>query len=502
MARCPFATWRPISGSSGPHLGGPFKIVHHTTEGSSAAGAFSAFAKNRSDPHFTVDATTVYQHIDTDEGARALRNDVGGVQTNRDSAVQIELVGFAHLAKDPAALTNLARLCRWIERTHAVPKVWPSGPPKPAKNGKDPGGHNRDAKTWDTQSGHFGHCHVPENTHWDPAYSMKEVQFLIEAQFDDAGHLLQGAPLIAAMAAPVKKMAAKKAGARALSSARAAPQSTMPDHHQVPIGVRAYLRDLAIPPATMLPEIELALQKSRPAAATKTRRRAPGAAPASGAAAFDAQVNVGSLLSFVDGLAVQERNDVMDSVQLAQRGASGAFDRFTQTQSWYQKYTEILENLGWTIDQMAFSRYDQSEGEFRMDQAAIKVIAAIATGGQLAVLQQALSALSGLADSDGAIRLFDFHSSLDGSGNFQLGVVQRSDNGALSMALGAFYFRSADDQRRFLFFKWGSKKVNFWTAAQRMTLNTDFYARNRDGVRARLLVDMPKFIAELPLGTR
>ncbi|EHK67647.1 hypothetical protein KYC_04137, partial [Achromobacter arsenitoxydans SY8] len=33
MARCPFATWRPISGSSGPHLGGPFKIVHHTTEG-------------------------------------------------------------------------------------------------------------------------------------------------------------------------------------------------------------------------------------------------------------------------------------------------------------------------------------------------------------------------------------------------------------------------------------------------------------------------------------
>ena len=129
MARCPFATWRPISGSSGPHLGGPFKIVHHTTEGISVQGAFEAFRRNRSDPHFTVDATTIYQHIDTAEGARALRNEVGGVQTNRDSAVQIELVGFAHLPKDRHALLKLARLCRWIEQTHGVPAVWPAGLP-------------------------------------------------------------------------------------------------------------------------------------------------------------------------------------------------------------------------------------------------------------------------------------------------------------------------------------------------------------------------------------
>jgi len=114
VARCPFATWRPISGSSGSHVGGPFKVVHHTTEGSTAEGAMNAFRTNRSDPHFTVDATRIFQHIDTAEGARALRNDPGGVQTNRDSAVQIELVGFAHLPKDRRALTNLARLCRGV----------------------------------------------------------------------------------------------------------------------------------------------------------------------------------------------------------------------------------------------------------------------------------------------------------------------------------------------------------------------------------------------------
>lgn len=179
MPRCPFATWKPISGSSGTYTGGPFKIVHHTTEGSSAAGAFAAFKANRSDPHFTVDATTIYQHIDTDTASRALKNLADGVQTNRDSAIQIEVVGFAHRPKIRATLDNVRRLCRWLEATHSIPKVWPNGLPKPAVNGQDPGGHNRNASIWDTKGGHYGHSNVPENTHWDPAYTKPEVDYLM-----------------------------------------------------------------------------------------------------------------------------------------------------------------------------------------------------------------------------------------------------------------------------------------------------------------------------------
>ena len=176
----PGAKWHPISGPSGSYTGGPFKIVHHTTEGPTAKGAFAAFAKHRSDPHFTVDETAVYQHIDTDVAARALKNADGGVQTNRDSAIQIEVVGFAQRAKSQAVLRNVARLCRWIEATHGVPLVWPNGPPKPANSkGGDPGGHNRNAQVWDIKGGHYGHSNVPENDHWDPGYTATEVSFLM-----------------------------------------------------------------------------------------------------------------------------------------------------------------------------------------------------------------------------------------------------------------------------------------------------------------------------------
>ena len=188
MAKCPFAEQRPISGTSGSYTGGVFKIVHHTTEGGSADGAFAAFKSNKSDPHFTVDASKIYQHIDTDTAARSLRNAPGGVQTNRDRAVQIEVVGFAGKAKNKATLKNLARLCRWLEQTHDVPLVWPAGLPKPPKNGQDPGGHVRSVDAW-AKGGHFGHCHVPENTHWDPAYTRTEVEYVMTARFDAAGKL-------------------------------------------------------------------------------------------------------------------------------------------------------------------------------------------------------------------------------------------------------------------------------------------------------------------------
>ncbi|WP_087069092.1 N-acetylmuramoyl-L-alanine amidase [Cyanobium sp. NIES-981] len=185
MARCPFAIWKPITGGVGAYLGGPFKIVHHTTEGSTASSAMRAYQSNRSDPHFTVDSTTIYQHIDTGVSARSLFNADGGVQTNRDSAIQIEVVGFAGKPKSKETLNNISKLCRWIEATHGVPKVWPNGFPKTGST--DPGGHNRNATNWDSKGGHYGHSHVPENDHWDPGYTKTEVEIIMGGRLESVG---------------------------------------------------------------------------------------------------------------------------------------------------------------------------------------------------------------------------------------------------------------------------------------------------------------------------
>ena len=185
MPKCPFAEWDEISGAVGSYTDGPFRIVHHTTEGTSYAGARSAYAAKKADPHFTVAGGAIFQHIDTSLAARALRNPPGGVQTNRHSALQIEVVGFAGRAKDIPTLRRVAELCRWIEGEHGVPQEWPNGPPRASTNGRDPGGHNRNAENWTALAGHYGHSQVPENDHWDPGYTQAELAMVTpDAVFD------------------------------------------------------------------------------------------------------------------------------------------------------------------------------------------------------------------------------------------------------------------------------------------------------------------------------
>src|SRR5262245_12868817 len=179
MAKCPFAKWMPLPWSAGGYVRGPFRIVHHTTEGTTAAGAFDTYQHSHDIPHFTVDDQFIYQHLDTEIAATALAHPPGTVHTNKLSAIQFELVGFAGKPKSKASLTNVGRLCRWIENTHGVHRDWPNGYPNPPANGHDPGHHNRNQMNWETKSGHYGHCHVPVNSHWDPAYTAEEVAFVM-----------------------------------------------------------------------------------------------------------------------------------------------------------------------------------------------------------------------------------------------------------------------------------------------------------------------------------
>jgi hypothetical protein len=214
MAKCPFAQWMPLPWSAGSYVAGPFKIVHHTTEGSTAAGAFETYRKRHDIPHFTVDDKFIYQHLDTEVAATALAHPSGTVETNRHSAVQFELVGFAGKPKNKASLANVGRLCRWIESTHGVPPAWPNGFPDPPVNGQDPEHHNRNQQNWVTKGGHYGHCHVPANTHWDPAYTADEVAFVMSVPASDVVELVAEKHELAAMASSMKVPSSRRASAK------------------------------------------------------------------------------------------------------------------------------------------------------------------------------------------------------------------------------------------------------------------------------------------------
>lgn len=148
------------------------KVTWHVTVSPSGGTWFDAMHRvltsKKSEPHILWDPLTdrLGQYFPLDAGARALAND-GARPTNRDGAIniQIEVVG------NPDGFTrywrpgpNYRALMRAI-RSWGIPDAWPAGPLAPSGRADQ-----QVSRSWShyVKSGHFGHCNVPGNNHWDP----------------------------------------------------------------------------------------------------------------------------------------------------------------------------------------------------------------------------------------------------------------------------------------------------------------------------------------------
>lgn len=167
----PAAEQDPLT-DAGSFIAGPYRIVLHTTEGSTYAGARSAYRAGGVSPHFTVSYEKghleLFQHVRLDRAATALEHRAGTVHTNRLSAVQIEVVGFAAKPAWPDGLvTGVADLLAWIMTQTDVKPIAPTFKAYPASYGIGNGVRFSDTD-WLTFNGICGHQHVPHQDHGDP----------------------------------------------------------------------------------------------------------------------------------------------------------------------------------------------------------------------------------------------------------------------------------------------------------------------------------------------
>ncbi|MFF8840575.1 peptidoglycan-binding protein [Streptomyces sp. NPDC015130] len=152
----------------------PPRATWHTTESPAGKSYFYSIAayliRVGAEPQVIYDPASdlLGQFGPLTQSGRALRND-GSRRTNREGKVniQVEVLGRARdpwtNGFDPAKKPNYRKLIAAM-RAHGIPDVWPAG--KLAATASSP--TKRDRTTWQTMGGHYGHCQVPGNDHWDP----------------------------------------------------------------------------------------------------------------------------------------------------------------------------------------------------------------------------------------------------------------------------------------------------------------------------------------------
>ncbi|MGH6927768.1 MAG: hypothetical protein ACREEV_05595 [Dongiaceae bacterium] len=161
------------SQNGGAYTGGPFRGVIHTTEIKGYTPSTKNYYGHFDPPHFTLamekGEAKFYQHFPITFAARALENRARGVETNRRSAIQIEVAWkAAEIDQLPdAMLMRLWDWMRWVEGEAGVKRSnYPRFRGNEARGINGVGRMTNDE--WNAFDGWCGHQHVPENAHWDP----------------------------------------------------------------------------------------------------------------------------------------------------------------------------------------------------------------------------------------------------------------------------------------------------------------------------------------------
>lgn len=209
-------------------------------------------------------------------------------------------------------------------------------------------------------------------------------------------------------------------------------------------------------------------------------------------------VDAGSLVSFVAGVPLQHKHDVLNSTLLAQLAANAKFDREKQTVDWYKYYRNVLENVGWVVGQFSYNKYDSSGAEFTADKVILKILEAIATGNDLAVIAATMEALNSLGNDDPAVKIFETSSHSASDGAFQIAAAAESD-GVVVLKIGAFGFSTTQTVTRVLWFRFMSGATSFYKGDEVINLDDEVYAQVRQAVVEKLGDRAVTFVKNLPI---
>ena len=212
----------------------------------------------------------------------------------------------------------------------------------------------------------------------------------------------------------------------------------------------------------------------------------------------EAYLNSKSIISFVSDVTAQNRQDVLDSTLLAQLAANHDYPGEDQILNWYKRYTDVLTNIGWEVQNKRDEKLNASQASFDMENVILSVFSTALQGSWLEIIKNTLSSIKSLSRSDNKISVFQNNTHTDYKGAFQVSIALEENN-SVSLHMAAFVVRSTKKITDILFFKFDKEATTVDCAAYDMILNADVYAGIRDAVKSRLGELAKQYIVKIDL---
>ncbi len=206
------------------------------------------------------------------------------------------------------------------------------------------------------------------------------------------------------------------------------------------------------------------------------------------------------IVSFVQGVTPEQREDIVNSSLLAQLAAKNKVSDPKQLYDWYNTYFDVLTNIGWVIQDQGFSTYaEQSEG-FEAHEAILKVAAVLLgpTTTALAIVTATVEALKSMSSNSPWITLFNRESQSANTARFQVTLAEQSKDDQLLVSLMAFGLEATSTLTQLLLFKVRANEATLKQYSGKVTINAHVLSSVRDVIKNRIAGFAKSYVEALP----
>jgi len=206
------------------------------------------------------------------------------------------------------------------------------------------------------------------------------------------------------------------------------------------------------------------------------------------------------LAEFTKQVSAALRTAIADSMLIAQLAANRAAAQ-TDVLTWYNKYVEVLQNLGWQVHDFQFESQQVSNPNLSVHEAIIPVLAAM-LGPQAAIaslVMTVLKGLQGMSTNRPWITLFDQSSQHAEGAKFQVAHVDANASGQPEIALICFTMSASRTITQVLFFKFSEASAELKKAESKLVIDLGRLESAKDALANRVAPFINDFIKKIDI---
>ena len=210
-----------------------------------------------------------------------------------------------------------------------------------------------------------------------------------------------------------------------------------------------------------------------------------------------AQVVGSGVFSFATGVTSEVREAISGSALLAQLVANKRVDVGVEPLKWFKTYFDVLQNVGWTMQEGGWDDYTTSGTAAEVHEKIIEIMTAVLAPAALAIITSTVNALKGMNPSSSWITIFSRETQKAKIARFQIGLVEREEGGDVFISLLMCLIEATKSITQVLVFKFREEHASFQANSGKISINRAALVDGGPAIRAKIKAYQADYLSSI-----